>query len=480
MVSKKYSQKLKSAIYRMINMDPNKRADGEEISELAKLELNKIKNQLKIDKSFVMEDIYFKLSLINYEEYFLKPLQLRPFDKIFFVNEEQSYLKTNKFDMFYLLANWLIDVIKNRGKPDVPVTQLNDMDNEAKVEALYTNLMGCGVKFTVIFTKKILTFGFGDEVCYILNDLTTEILIKKNYSFKEPSFIQAEGGYTELNAEEEILNEVVDIFQDNNQELESGKFNDYLSTSSTIKRPIMDSIECNVDPKEWYKEVENLRKELEESERNLTKNSLSMNELHYANLTEARIHSSIIRQFTNSNADTYSELSSSIWGDISKIMEFERRFQSEIPEEFVELSTLKSQSTELDKRVYKLSLSNKVKIEEYRKLKERYKEMLKDLEHKKGHTIERRGGPLDLRKAIDNIKKDIRIMESRIGILRSLLFKKDKQDKDDLLDSIMLGNSRIFHNSMAIFDDHRMKDVIHEVNEEADEDEHELDDLNDL
>lgn len=31
--------------------------------------------------------------------------------------------------------------------------------------------------------------GYGDEVCNIINDLTTEILIKKNYEFNMPKFL---------------------------------------------------------------------------------------------------------------------------------------------------------------------------------------------------------------------------------------------------------------------------------------------------
>ena len=111
MTTKKYSQRLKDAIYRMIIMDPNKRADAKEVMELAEKELNLIKNTLKIDKMFVMEDSYFKLGLMDYDKWFLKPLKLTPVNKTFFVNEEEDLKKSDKFEYFYLLAHWLLDVI---------------------------------------------------------------------------------------------------------------------------------------------------------------------------------------------------------------------------------------------------------------------------------------------------------------------------------------------------------------------------------
>lgn len=121
MSTKKYSQRLKEAIYNMIIMDPTKRVGGEDICNLAKTELNKLKNMLKIDKAFVMEDIYYKLSLLDYEKLFIIPLKLEPLSKIFFVNEEQSKKKLNKFEIFYLLANWLLDSLK------VSISQLNHL-----------------------------------------------------------------------------------------------------------------------------------------------------------------------------------------------------------------------------------------------------------------------------------------------------------------------------------------------------------------
>ena len=56
----------------MIRLEQNRRSDGEEVVKVCNAEIAKLKNTNKIDKSFIMEDIYFKLSLLNYEVWFCK------------------------------------------------------------------------------------------------------------------------------------------------------------------------------------------------------------------------------------------------------------------------------------------------------------------------------------------------------------------------------------------------------------------------
>ena len=106
MASKKYSACLKDTIYSMIRLDQNRRVDGEEIVKMCNVEIGKLKNSNKIDKSFIMEDIYFKLSLLSYEIWFCKALNIRPISRWEFVDEEYDYEKNDKFLLFAKLASW--------------------------------------------------------------------------------------------------------------------------------------------------------------------------------------------------------------------------------------------------------------------------------------------------------------------------------------------------------------------------------------
>lgn len=112
MNTKKYSQTLKDTIYSMINMDTNQRIEAEAVVNIAKRELNKLRNMLKIDKAFVMEDIYYKVTLLNYETLFCKPLGMARLTPIFFVNEEEEFSRQDKFAYFFLLSEWMIQMLK--------------------------------------------------------------------------------------------------------------------------------------------------------------------------------------------------------------------------------------------------------------------------------------------------------------------------------------------------------------------------------
>ena len=65
--------------------------------------------------------------------------------------------------------------------------------------------------------------GYGDEVCYILNDLTTEILIKRNYEFRSPTVFPGtqSGGIMKMEADddEDLLDEG-NLLQDSSEMIE--------------------------------------------------------------------------------------------------------------------------------------------------------------------------------------------------------------------------------------------------------------------
>lgn len=70
--------------------------------------------------------------------------------------------------------------------------EVDSGDVESKGTKLFERLNNCGVKFSIVFGLDHIKLGFGDEVCYILNDLTTEVLIKRNYTFFKPEYGEIE------------------------------------------------------------------------------------------------------------------------------------------------------------------------------------------------------------------------------------------------------------------------------------------------
>lgn len=70
-ISSKYSQDLTQAIKNMIVVDPSKRWSSEQVFKLASL-MAENANQPKLDPIITMDDIYVKLGLLDYAQYFCK------------------------------------------------------------------------------------------------------------------------------------------------------------------------------------------------------------------------------------------------------------------------------------------------------------------------------------------------------------------------------------------------------------------------
>jgi len=70
-ISSRYSQDLSQAIRNMIVVDPSKRWSSEQVFKLASKVLEG-SSQPKLDPIITMDDIYVKLGLLNYVQYFCK------------------------------------------------------------------------------------------------------------------------------------------------------------------------------------------------------------------------------------------------------------------------------------------------------------------------------------------------------------------------------------------------------------------------
>ena len=71
--------------------------------------LNNLRKSPKIDCILVNEDIYEKLSLVEYHKYFCKPLGYKPVSKVYFaIKETQISENEEKFYYFSELCHWIM------------------------------------------------------------------------------------------------------------------------------------------------------------------------------------------------------------------------------------------------------------------------------------------------------------------------------------------------------------------------------------
>jgi estrogen-related receptor beta like 1 len=212
---------------------------------------NEEKQEKFIGSAYVlMEDIVEKLKLLNYEDVF------PPISRSFFINQN----KNNPGEQFRTLVDymsWILqDLLKVPGYE--PPDQYADPNTTASF--LVTELKGVGI---VIDSPAKLRLGYGDSVCYALDQLLDAAIQKLGIKFKQASFPQnmifkeddeiyeedveeQEEEAEESEEEEEMYMEVPDSARKENSQLIARK----------------QFIESDVNAQEWKLELEQVAPQL--------------------------------------------------------------------------------------------------------------------------------------------------------------------------------------------------------------------------
>lgn len=146
----KYSPQLREAIQNMIVIDPTKRWSSEQVYAYAIRCLEEIRRPL-LDPIIAMDDIYIKLSLLNYETAFCKVADKKPIHRLYFAIEDQDNKEENgQLNYFLELAYWIMALSKPEKKKDklalYTKTLIDWSSPDAACKKLLTDLEDYGVK----------------------------------------------------------------------------------------------------------------------------------------------------------------------------------------------------------------------------------------------------------------------------------------------------------------------------------------------
>ncbi len=86
-ISSRYSADLSQAIRNMIVVDPSKRWSSEQVYRLA-CKMLEDSNKPRLDPIITMDDIYVKLGLLNYVQYFCKVAEKKPINRLYFAIQD--------------------------------------------------------------------------------------------------------------------------------------------------------------------------------------------------------------------------------------------------------------------------------------------------------------------------------------------------------------------------------------------------------
>ncbi|CAD8113062.1 unnamed protein product [Paramecium primaurelia] len=199
--------------------------------------------QDQLDVTAMMDELYDKLILLNYESTYLKQKGGKPLNRAYFVNQTNS---SEQFTQFKTLVKWLFQ------QNDVQTSDFNKLDDPVTLsQNIINELKNIGIE--VDFPPLKLKQGFGEYVVYVLLQLATKALQKKKFQYKKAKIEQQ----SQTRQDEEPVQETGSVSSDSDPEVASDEEPEDVFTEQGFQKDEDKMvIESNVNPKEWAKEVE--------------------------------------------------------------------------------------------------------------------------------------------------------------------------------------------------------------------------------
>ena len=397
----KYSEELKQIVNLMIQIVPQNRLSIDQVVELCEIQLKSIVKKSRADPYLIMDDICEKLKLLHYEKTFCHLTSRKPISRVYFAH---CIEKNEQLKYFYDICIWIMSLRNPLQSPNF-LTGRSDIDSLLK--NLFNEVKNFGVKMPEFVTIEALKNGFGEAVCYIVNDLLNKELIRKDYKFEIPIII--ENGVECYGDPPETM-----IFY---EEIEAGiecKLDDLKEKYEEVEEEIIleekvEIEENHINPDDWYAETERVSKML----------SMNIDE----NISNGSKHLLIIKEkltkFSSDNVLPFLELKcESINQSLNRIQTLEKRMQNDYTNELAELKEI----TEKHKKISRKNTKKKECIDDLLNNSQDIKSKKDIIDKFKPDSIENsKKQILYLKNSIVKLKKELSILDYRIGISRNKL-----------------------------------------------------------
>ncbi|CAD8120221.1 unnamed protein product [Paramecium sonneborni] len=378
----------------------------------------------------MMEDLYEKLILLNYEQSYVKQKGGKMLNRGYFVNQTNS---SEQFGQMKMLVKWLFqqnDVqTSDFNKLDDPVTLSQNIINEVKN-------IGIEVDFPPLKLKQ----GFGEYVVYVLQQLASRALQKKKFQFKKTRIEQQS-----QTQEEEEVQETGSVSSDSDPEVASDEEpEDVFNEQGFQKDEDRMVIESNVNPQEWAKEVERAAQK--------------MKIVIKPNATEWRQHFDATKQYSSQIKTILPETRiklERLTDELSQVLDRINKREYNINENMLDIG---NQYKKKNEEVKKIELqcqnyTNAIKEmgDQYKLVSEKYDNVQSKLnEH--GSISTDQSPVIKIKASLTKLRLEIKQMDLRIGVLSHTILQRTFQDAKALQDNDYHENGLIFNDSDELTD----------------------------
>ncbi|XP_072271304.1 intraflagellar transport protein 57 homolog isoform X2 [Pyxicephalus adspersus] len=370
----------------------------------------------------LMEDLLEKLKLLNYEEEVLKNHNMRSISRLYFA------LPTNpgeQFFMFCTIAAWLI----NKAGHYFEQPQEYD-DPNATISKILAELRSFGG--AADFPPSKLKAGYGEQVCYVLDFLTEQVLKHTGFTWKRPVYpseeldeeviVEDDAELTLNKFEDEIIEEESDdeehLVDLNVLKAQSNKMN----VGETSKPE--EILESKTDAAEWYLEVERVLPQLKVTVRTDNKDwRVHVDQMHQ--------HKDGIETSLKETKGYLDKLHSEVSKTLEKVSSREKYINNQLDPLIQEYRTAQAQLSELKEQYQQITTKVTDKTRILSEVTEELEKVKQEIEEKGSSITD--GAPLvKMKQALNKLKQEIVQMDIRIGVVEHTLLQSKLKEKSNM------------------------------------------------
>jgi len=366
----------------------------------------------------VMEDIAEKLKLLNYEQEFCLKQGQKPIARNYFA--VPAVAAGEQFFDFSNVLSWLLSICgRNFEAP------LEDDDPNAIISNITGEIRSLGLNTD--FPPSRLKAGYGDEVCYILDQLTDKALKSANFQWDRPEHLEEDAQEESVEEDEEEADD--DIGDGVEEDYEDEIILDVDATVHSAGVPELEKqeelLESSTDALEWKMEVERVMPSLKVHLR-ADKDSVPQDwRSHLDHMLEYKKNMSLSLTDTKTQLD---QMHTEITRTLEKIGSREKYINSQMEGQLTEYRHLQDRLSEIKERYRTASTTVNEQSRELSQITEEL-ESVKSQMDEKGTTMTDSGPLVKIKQALTRMKNEIVHMELRIGVLQHVVMTSKMNDK---------------------------------------------------
>ena len=441
-IGEKYSEELRTIVNSMIQVNPEKRLDIDQVVELCNIQLKSWSNKKpKIDISLVMDDIQEKLKLLDYENMFCKVFKHPPVSHVYFSHHINP---AEQLSYFYDLVYWLMSLNKMKSpnlRPFTPFVSSSHIgDAEEVAKQILADVKNFGIKAAEAIAPINLKAGYGEGVCAIINDLLNRELVREDYKFCMPVILENGVNIYRKNQDTEEIPEEVDfdlpldmLWQGANYTDPDPEYEENVPKSDSTGTSDLNLIEKGgggeeegdkkssiietcIDPTEWLQEAKRVSAKLKFSVDEVNETELRVNELKKLYKTvKSCVHDASFSGFLEKKSEHMAR-------DLEKIKNSEKKIQVLCDSSFQELRKI------ADKRVgtFEKLTGKRNKVQElcdkYEEIETRLSSLTNEIDSK-SQELKTNTKLQEAKSKFKVLKAELNLLSTKEAIARRLLDK---------------------------------------------------------